>query len=562
MTVEKPKRFLRRAAAVLAAAALAAVVIAAAAAYRIRNASGSEDDSPTYAVRRGPLRISVTEAGTIQSREQIIIKSEVEGEATILFLIEEGTNVKEGELLVELDASKLVDDKVDQQIQVENAEAAFIGARENLAVVENQARSDVDLAELTLEFARLDLKKYLEGEYQNTLKEAQSTITLAREELQTALEKLKWSRILFEEKYLSQAELQIDELAVSKRKLDVELAENSLRLLEDFTHPRTMTELESNVKQAEMALERVNRKAKADVVQAEATLRAKQSEYQRQKDKLAKIEEQIGKAKIYAPADGLVIYATSAQSRGWRFNQEPLDEGQKVREMQELIYLPTASAVKADVKIHEASLEKVAEGLPVVITVDALPGRKFAGRLAKISPLPDAQFVWLNPDLKVYNAEVYLGGDGGELRTGMSCMAEIVITEYDEAIYVPVQTVLRVGGKPTVYVKSAGGFQPRAVETGLDNNRMIHIKSGLRLGEEVLLTPPLEAASIEAERESAGAAEGSRDSAAEGQGPAAKSQPSRRPEGEESPSGRTAGGGPRNGGRGQRGARGRSSDGR
>jgi len=562
MTVERPKRFLRRAAAVLAAAALAAVVIAAAAAYRIRNAPGSEGDSPTYAVRRGPLRISVTEAGTIQSREQIIIKSEVEGEATILFLIEEGTNVKEGELLVELDASKLVDDKVDQQIQVENAEAAFIGARENLAVVENQARSDIDLAELTLEFARLDLKKYLEGEYQNTLKEAQSTITLAREELQTAREKLKWSRILFEEKYLSQAELQIDELAVSKRKLDVELAENSLRLLEDFTHPRTMTELESNVKQAEMALERVNRKAKADVVQAEATLRAKQSEYQRQKDKLAKIEEQIGKAKIYAPADGLVIYATSAQSRGWRFSQEPLDEGQKVREMQELIYLPTASAVKADVKIHEASLEKVAEDLPVVVTVDALPGRKFTGRLAKISPLPDAQFVWLNPDLKVYNAEVYLDGDGSELRTGMSCMAEIVITEYDEAIYVPVQTVLRVGGKPTVYVKSAGGFQPRTVETGLDNNRMIHIKSGLRQGEEVLLTPPLEAASIAVERESAGDAEGSRDSAAEGQGPAAKSQPSRRPGGEESSGGRTAGGGPRNGGRGQRGARGRSSDGR
>jgi HlyD family secretion protein len=487
---------LKQAAAVLAAAGLVAAIFAAAAVYRFRFAGGEEGGMPTYTVRRGPLRISVTEAGTIQSREQIIIKSEVEGEATILFLIEEGTNVKEGDLLVELDASKLVDAKIDQQIQVENAEAAFIGARENLAVVENQAQSDIDLAELTLEFARIDLNKYLEGEYQNARKEAQSTITLAREELQTAQEKLKWSRILFEEKYLSQAELQIDELAVSKRKLDVELAENSLRLLEDFTHPRTMAELESNVRQAEMALERVTRKAKADVVQAEATLRAKQSEYQRQKDKLAKIEEQIGKARIYAPADGLVIYATSAQSRGWRFSQEPLDEGQKVREMQELIYLPTASAVKADVKIHEASLEKVAEGLPVIVTVDALPGRKFPGQLAKIAPLPDAQFVWLNPDLKVYNAEVYLEGDGSDLRTGMSCMAEIIITEYDDVTYVPVQAVLRVGGKPAVYVKSIDGFQPRTVDTGLDNNRLIHIKDGLRQGEEVLLTPPLEAAAV------------------------------------------------------------------
>jgi HlyD family secretion protein len=481
----------------LAAAGLVAVVMAVMIWGLLHDTAGSGDNSPTFVVKEGPLRISVTESGTIQAREQIIIKSELEGEATVLFLIEEGTNVTKGDLLVELDASNLMDQKIDQLIQVENTEAAFIGERENLAVVENQAQSDIDLAELTLEFARQDLKKYLEGEYQNALKEAQSQITLAREELQTAQEKLKWSRVLFEEKYLSQTELQIDELAVSKRKLDVELAENNLQLLEDFTHPRTIAQLESDVRQAEMAMERTKRKGKADVVQAEASLRAKQSEYERQKDKLAKLEEQISKAKIYAPADGLVIYATSARSRGWRFSQEPLDEGQKVREMQELIYLPTASSVKADVKIHEAALEKVSEGLPVIVTVEALPDRVFSGRLAKIAPLPDAQFIWLNPDLKVYNAEVYLEGDGSELRTGMSCMAEIIMTEYENAVYVPIQAVLRVEGKPTVYVKSGRDFEPRKVETGLDNNRMIRIVRGLRAGEEVLLVPPLGEASVE-----------------------------------------------------------------
>jgi HlyD family secretion protein len=454
-------------------------------------------DMPTFAVKRGPLRISVTESGAIQAREQIILKCEVEGKTTILTLVEEGTRVKKGDLLVELDSSALLDARVDQQIRVQNAEAAFVGARENLAVVENQAKSDIDKADLAFDFAKQDLRKYVEGEYQNTRKEAESQITLAKEELQTTEEKLKWSQKLFEKEYISQTELQIDELSTHKNKLNLELAENNLRLLEDFTHPRNLAKLESDVNQADMALERTNRKAKADVVQTEAELKAKESEFGRQQDKLKKNEEQIAKTKIYAPADGLVIYATSAKTQGFRGSQEPLTEGSAVNEQQELIYLPTATAVKAVVKVHETSLQKVKPGLPVVVAVDALPGRTFTGRVEKIAPLPDAQMVWMNPDLKVYNTEVYLEGEGDNLRTGMSCKAEIIIEEYDDVIYIPVQAVLRVGGEPTVYVLKSGEFEPRKVEIGLDNNRMIRIIGGLQVGEVVLLTPPLAPATVE-----------------------------------------------------------------
>jgi HlyD family secretion protein len=411
--------------------------------------------------------------------------------------VEEGTRVKKGDLLVELDSSALLDARVDQQIRVQNTEAAFVGARENLAVVENQAKSDVDKAELALDFAKQDLKKYVEGEYLNQRKEMESQITLAKEELQTAEEKLNWSQKLFEKVYISQTELQVDELSAHRKKLDVELAENNLRLLEDFTHPRNMAKLESDVNQAEMALERTSRKAKADVVQAEAELKAKESEFERQKDKLKKNEEQIAKTKIYAPADGLVIYATSAKTQGFRGSQEPLTEGSTVNEQQELIYLPTTSAVKAIVKVHETSLQKVKAGLPVEVTVDALPGRKFTGRVEKIAPLPDAQMMWMNPDLKVYNTEVYLEGEGDYLRTGMSCKAEIIIEKYEDVIQIPVQAVLRVGGKHTVYVQSSKGFEPREVEIGMDNNSRIRIIEGLQVGEVVMLTPPLASAAVE-----------------------------------------------------------------
>ncbi len=53
-------------------------------------------------------------------------------------------------------------------------------------------------------------------------------------------------------------------------------------------------------------------------------------------------------------------------------------------------------------------------------------------------------------------------------------------------------------GVPTVYVRSGSGFVPRKVETGMDNNRLIHVKQGLAPGDVVLLTPPLRVAQKEA----------------------------------------------------------------
>jgi len=463
----------------------------------VRSKNTEETVSATIPVKRGPLAINVMESGTIKAREQIIIKNQVEGRTTIIYLIPEGTVVKQGELLVQLDSSTLEDGRIDQDIRVQNAEAAYINAQENLAVVENQAQSDLDLAELKLKFAELDLKKYEEGEYPNQLRKAEADITLAKEELTRAQETLKWSNTLFEEKYISQTELQADELSAKKKDLDVKLSENSKDLLTQYTYQRQKAQLESDVHQAKMALERTRRKAKADVVQAQTDLKAKDAEYRRQQDKLQKIVDQIAKTKITAPADGLVIYATSARSGGFRGNVTPLEEGQDVYERQELIYLPTANSSKAEITVHESNLEKVSVGMPAVVFVDALPGRKFRGTVARIAPLPDAQSMWMNPDLKVYTTEIYLDENDSSLRTGMSCQAEINIGYFSDALYVPVQAVIRVKGSPTVYVKKGGRFVPQAVKIGQDNNVVIHILEGLEEGQDILLTPPLKEAAKE-----------------------------------------------------------------
>jgi len=478
------------------AIALPILLIATVAAVKWSGGEDATENIPTFEVKRGPLTISIDASGTIKALDQEVITCKVKGEGgregggvTILTLVPEGTRVQKGDLLIELDSSSFEDQLVAEQITLQTAETTLISATETLAVGKSLAESDLEKAQLTLDFAEQDLDKYEKGDYLNELTDAKSQIVVKEEAAQQAADKYKWSEQLFAEKYISETELKADELALSRTNLDVQLAKSQLQLLMEFTYKRQMAQLKSDQWQAKMALDRAGRKAKADVVLLEAALLEAEANLERQKEVVKKLQTNIANTMIYAPADGMVVYATSQDHH--RGNTEPLDVGQQVRERRELIHLPTSDKVKAEVKVHESSMRKVKVGLPVVVTVDALAERAFTGKVVKIAMLPDAQMVWLNPDLKIYTTEIHIDGDNSDLRTGMSCRASIVIDQYEDVIYIPVQAVVRIGEQPTVYVIADGKDQTRNVEIGLDNNRMVHIISGLEPGERVKLAPPL-----------------------------------------------------------------------
>jgi HlyD family secretion protein len=473
-----------------------AVVVAGAGFVLLRGDTARESPAmgATFEVARGPMTVSVTEGGTLQAREQEILVNRVKGRTEIIYVIEEGSMVEAGDLLVELDSSSLMDQKVEKEIRVQNSEAAFIRAQENLAVAKSQAKSDIATAELNHRFAIEDKSRYIEGEFPKERKELESRITLAKEELERAEDRLEGSMRLFDAKYIAESELEGDRLSRNRAQLDYELAVANLALLDEYTYPRRLDELESEIEQTQLALDRVKRKASADTVQAEANLRAAEVEYKRQQTQFEDILDQIQKTKLYAPTAGMVIYATSVNRGGGRWNDdEPLQAGYQAREREELIYLPTASSMMASVSIHESALEKIEVGQQVRVTISAMPGSVFRGQVAKIAPLPDAS-TWWNPDLRVYSTEIHLDENVGGVRTGMSCRAEIIVAEYEDTVFVPVQAVVRSGRETSVYVQDATGTMTRRqVTIGLDNNKMVNILDGVEPGEVVALAPPLEA---------------------------------------------------------------------
>ena len=476
---------------VLIAVVLVLIVVATLAVAPSHDRPDAASDASYFTVEEGPLTISVDTAGTISSSQAVVIKSEVEGRTTILSLAEEGVQVKAGDMLIELDSSELEDDRLEQDIVVQNADASFIQAREKVAVVKQEAEVDIDAAKVAHELALLELEKYIDpkGEYTQELLKAETKITIAEAKLQQATDKLDWSRKLKAEGFVTNSQFKADELTQRETQVELEIAQGELRLLKEFTYKGKLAELQSVVKQKAFELAKTEHNATSSVVDAEASLRAKEAALAREKDRLQKTLDQISKCRIEAPVDGMVVYATSNQPI-WR-SVEPLAEGGEVRERQELIRLPTTARMQADVKVHESMLKKVRSGLAVNITTEAMPERVFNGRVEKISVLPDSQSRWMNPDLKVYTCQVEIDGDTAGLRPGNSCRAEIMVEQFDEALYVPIQAVLRVDGEPTVYLKGPRGLEPRPIEVGLDNNRMIQIVSGLEPGEQVLLSPPL-----------------------------------------------------------------------
>lgn len=479
------------------------IIIAAGIGYALYTQKFKADDGSgdlsLFTVRRGPLTISVVEAGTLKARDVEIIKSEVEGNATVLWVIEEATRVKKGDKLIELDASELADSKDKQDISRQNAHTSFIIAKETLEVAKNQAESDIEQSILNLKFAEMDLIKYEVGEYPTQINDSEKKIVIAEKEVLRTLRKFEGSEKLYKESYISATELKSDEIAWNKAELDLELQKSQLDLLKNHTHNRTLTELKSDVKQASMALDRVKRKTDADIFESDAQLKSAEAKYKIEQSIFDKIVEQISKAIIYAPNDGMIIYASSTKA-SWRSNEEPLSEGESVREREELFHLPKADLVSVVANVHEANLDKVKLGSPVSIKVDAVPGEVFTGIVGNIAIMPDARMVYINPNLKVYRTEMFIDekdSDGyRQLRTGMGCQAEVITAHFEDTIYVPIQAVITVGSQPTVYVFENGEMKPRDVEIGQDNNRMIHILSGLREGEQVLMTPPLAQAEV------------------------------------------------------------------
>ncbi len=450
-----------------------------------------------HEVRRGDFTVSVVEGGTLAAVSEIIIRSEVEGTARIISIVPEGSYVKKGDLLIELDSGSAQDQVNLQQINYEKAKFAVEQALAQLEIQKSATNSDYLAAQLKLKLARIDLEKYQQGQRLVDLVEASNKLVQAEAQLVVNTDTYRNSTNLAAKGYETKQKVDGDRLSVLNSANALIVASNSIWMLQKFDEVKQLETFQAQVLQAEQELDRVVSQNARKMAQYVADLITQSNTLALSEQKLERDKKNVAATTIRAPQEGLVVYPVSDS----HFSSESLIEGGAVvRNRQELIKLPDLSRMKVVIKVHESHVNMIRPGLPAFVMLDSMPDERFRGVVEKVAPLPDTQSRWGNPNLKVYNTEIYVTDTPPNVKPGVSAKAEIIVTNIADALSVPIQAIATYKGKPVAYVVKGGQAEPRPVEVGMFNTKFIEITKGLNPGDQVLLSPPFETREKDLER--------------------------------------------------------------
>jgi hypothetical protein len=144
------------------------------------------------------------------------------------------------------------------------------------------------------------------------------------------------------------------------------------------------------------------------------------------------------------------------------------------------------AAMQVLAQVPELDVGKVANGQPVAVSVNALPGQKIPGSVTSINLLPGSQAT------VQYGTAVLMPTPPPGMRPGMSASVSITTRQANDVTFLPSVAVTPVGGpdsgQGTVQVlQPDGSTAPRTIGTGLSSDTVTQVTSGLSLGDLVVL---------------------------------------------------------------------------
>ncbi len=154
--------------------------------------------------------------------------------------------------------------------------------------------------------------------------------------------------------------------------------------------------------------------------------------------------------------------------------------GEVVEQRDALYTVADLSTMWVMMDLRERDLTLVRIGLPVLFTVDGLPGHAFDGIVSWISNTVDDR-------TRTVKVRADFPNERGLLRANMFGLARIIVHDNDEVISVPSEAVQTDGCCQLVFVKQDETlFTPRKVSLGASANGYVEILTGLASGESVV----------------------------------------------------------------------------
>jgi HlyD family secretion protein len=416
------------------------------------------EDVVTGAVRRRDMNITLTVGGRVDTSERTLIECELErlelsvrgqamaggGASTILRVVPDGTLVKQGDILCELDASDYVEMLRQQKMTVQRAQA------------------DHRQAELDLDVARMAHTEFTEGTMREATKELKGLIALNEAAWSRARDRLAWAQRMLGKGYVPASQVSTERVGERRTAIQLQQSRTELALLQEFTAPRAIRVLHANI------------------LNAEGLLNYQNQRLQLERERQAMLELQVARCTIRAPHDGFVIYAND-DNRPVR-----IEEGMAVRQKQDLFYLPNLSKMVATTLVHESVASRVQVGMHATLRVEGLPGRVLKGHVATVSQLPTQNY--LN-DVRYFYAEVVFDAIPPGLLPGMTAEVEIATQEREDVLTIPMEGLAVEEGEDYCYVVGADGIERREIEIGQATADLLEVTQGLEEGEQVVLKP-------------------------------------------------------------------------
>ncbi len=418
----------------------------------VENNVGMAANALTYDVFRGEFISSVNESGEIESSSNVEVrcnvKSKGRGGTTILSLIPEGTMVEKGDFLGQLDDSVLQEQLTEQKINVAQDSADAI-----------QAESDLDTAKRVLD-------EFLNGTFEQDRAELEAEVALAKETARRAREYKKYSEGLNRKGYITRTQLEADSYAEEKADLDLKLALQKLLVFEKFTRERMVAEFEAEI-----------RKQEANVAATEYTLELSNL-------KQAEFEDQVASCRVVAPSAGMVVYANETDRRGDA--SFVIEEGAILRDGQVIFRLPDPTKMQVRTKVNDSKINQISPGMKAVVRVDTSPETPIAAVVRKVNAFPEPRR-WFQAPIE-YEVFVDVLEESPLIRSGLRGKVEIFIERIENVVQAPVSSLVRKDDLFYVFVKDKKHrIEPRLVEIGSNNEKFVIVKSGLEVGEQVLV---------------------------------------------------------------------------
>ena len=425
--------------------ALVMVAVLALGVWASTSISSSSGEMPKlHQVNRGTIRVLVTEQGTLESSNNTEIKCRVRGFNTVTYVVETGTIVEAGDLLVRLDTKNIDDTLSTQQTKVHESRATFEKSKANVAEAE------------------IAIDAYLEGTYKTQELALQRQVEVAEENLRTAQTMRDQSEALFKKGYVTDLEVEGNQLTVTQAELELKVKQVELEVLQKYTKEMRMETLKGNLKASHSKMEADEAGLSMDQIRLDRAL------------------EELGACEILAERSGMVIYPSAA---AWK-NTPDITEGATVRKDQVLLLMPDLGKMEVKVGIHESVVERVRVGMKAEVT---LPDFKVEGVVKSISSVTRPAGWWTGNVVK-YDTVIELPQFDG-LKPGMSAEVKVVLAEYEDVVQVPVSAIVDTPEAQYCWVWSETGATKRKIQVGDTDEKFVVVDSGIKAGDQVVLNP-------------------------------------------------------------------------